>query len=219
MANVYRFELTSVDTTSGKEGLTHVHYQTSLAVGDSETSAADLLDEILQHYSSSGHNMSVWQGVMRNSTKLTKARLVEEVAPGSGDLADVAEESLNVVGTRGTISGDHLPAEMCLWFGFKSDVASRSARGGTHLPSIIDASELNSTGLWDTGYVNAAAVIALADAIKDDINDVFGTTGTSDINPVIYSRTRRSRGQSPYTFDLKSVIRSDKPRWLRRRAT
>lgn len=215
MSKVWRFTLKSVDTTSGKEGLTHVHYQTDVPVGEGEPSADTVLDEILQHYSSSGHNMSVWQGIMRNSTKLTEARVYEEVAPGSGDLPGVSVESLNVVGTRGTISGDHLPNEMCLWLGFKSDVAGRSARGGTHVPSIIDASELNSTGLWDTGYVNAVAMIALADAIKDDLQDVFSATG--DILPVIYSRTRRGRGLTPFTFDLKTVTRSDRPRWVRRR--
>ena len=216
MATVWRFELTSLDTTSGKDGLTHVHYQTDVPVASSEPSAATVLDQILQHYSSTGHNMSDWQGIMRNSTKLTKARVIEEVTPNSGELADTAEEALNVVGTRGTISGDHLPNEMCFWLAFKSDVASRSARGGTHLPSIIDASELNSIGEWDTGYVNATAMTSLINKIKDDLNDVFASTG--DILPIIYSRTRRARSQSPYTFDLKSIVPSSKPRWLRRRA-
>lgn len=216
MATVWRFILTSQDTTTGKDGTTTVHYQTDVPIAASEPSAATVLDQILQHYSSSGHNMSKWQPVMRNSTKLTRARVVEEVMPGSGDLADTAEEALSIVGTRGTISGDHLPPEACLWLAFKSDVASRSARGGTHLPPIVDASELNSVGEWDTGLVNAAGMVALTDSIKDDLNDVFASTG--DILPVIYSRTRRSRGQSPFTFDLKSIVPSSKVRWLTRRA-
>lgn len=216
MSKIWRFELTSLDTTSGAEGQSHLHYQTNVGVLGSEPSANTMLDKVLSHFSGAAHNMSVWQGVMRNSTKLTEARIVEEVTPGSADLGDVAVETLSVVGTRGAIGGDHLPPEACLWFGYRTGVASRSARGGTHLPSIIDASELNSSGRWDTGYVNAVAVIALADSIKDVINDI-DASGT-DLVPGVYSRTRRGRSESPYFFQLTSVTRSDVVRWLRRRA-
>jgi hypothetical protein len=39
------------------------------------------------------------------------------------------------------------------------------------------------------------------------------------IRPVIYSRTRHQRGQSPFTFNLSGATVKVQPTWLRSRAT
>lgn len=215
MSKIWRFELESQDTTNGALGLSHVTYQTDVPLAGSEPSAAVVLDKILGHFSSSGHNMSKWTIVMKNQVKLVRARVREEVDPAGDDIGEIAEEGLNLSGTNGSETGDRLPSAMCIWLSYKTATASRSARGGTHLPPEMDADHLDSSGLWDSTIVTGASWLALAASILDTLDDVFDATG--DINPVVYSRTRRSRGQSPYVFPITSVSISSRPRWLRRR--
>lgn len=215
MSKIWRFELESQDTTNGALGLSHVTYQTDVPLAGTEPDAAEILDHILDHFSSSAHNMSKWTVIMKQQVKLIRARVREELDPTSGDIGEVAEEALNLSGGNGSETGDRLPSAMCIWLSYKTATASRSARGGTHLPPEMDADHLDVSGLWDSTIVTGASWLALAASILDPLDDVFQATG--DINPVVYSRTRRGRSLSPYTFPITSVSISNRPRWLRRR--
>jgi len=215
MAKIWRFELTGVDGFNGAEFMTHVHYQTDVPPLGSEPNASDILDAIGDHFSSAGHNYSKYTSCMANESQLTEARVREEVAPGSGDVPDVATEVLAVSGTIGGAGTDALPSAMCVWLAFSTGAAVRGGRGGTHAPPTMSAARLDGTGKWDTGTGYWTNINALCAAILDPF-DNGGITPT-DINPKVYSRTRRQRGQSPYTFALTAVTPSDEPRWLRRR--
>lgn len=219
MSKIWRFELESTVVASGLKGLSTMHWQTDLNATDDEAPASQILDNILDHFSSSGHNMSNFAATMKSQVKLTKARVREEVEPGSGDIAEVAEEVLGITGTNGSIAGDQLPPELCVWLHLGTGNASRSSRGGFHLPFQLDPALLTSTGAWDTAVMTAAPYTTLGNLVIDDINDAFGTSGLSDIKSIIYSRTRRARGLSPYTFGLTDYLFSPKVRWLSRRGT
>lgn len=215
MARVYRFTLEG--TTPGGLQVFQVtqHYQTDVPVGDSEPSASTVLDEVLSHYSGTGHNLSFVANLMTTGTKLTRATMRSEIDPGSGDTPVLAEESLNISGTR-TFTGDRLPDAMCVWTADRTDVAIRSARGGTHLPPTISTNPLTSDGIWDTSDTYWTQISQYNDKRAEKLTNVFGTGGTGDINPVVYSRTRRARGFT-YAFEVTDCIASSKPRWLRRR--
>lgn len=215
MSKIWRFELTSRNADSDELGLSHVHYQTDLGTGDSEPSANTVLGLILTHFSSSGHNMVKWANAMRNDVELTRAALRQEVDPNSDDIPEVAEELFNISGTLGTPGTDVLPGAMCVWHRFRTGSASRSSRGGTHAPGTTAATDLDTGGQWQSGTTHWTAQLALAASILAPVID-FGTFG-SDLLPVVYSRTRRSRSLTPYTFQLTSVTPSVRPRWLRRR--
>ena len=216
MAKIWRLELESTIIASGLKALTTMHFQTDVALLDSEASAATVLSEVAEHFGTTPTNWLRFTACMPAQVKLSKATIREEVAPGSGDVPEVADTSLGLTGGLGSIAGDQLPPEACMWVRFRTGTASRSSRGGTHLPPALNPAVLNSSGQWDGALITADPYLALINKMKDQLTDVFGSHG-SDINPVIYSRTRRARGLSPYTFNLTETKIMDRVRWVRRR--
>lgn len=214
MSKIYRVEFIGTHAPSGQAFMCHVHYQTDVPLAGTEPTPDTVLDAVLAHYSSSGHNMSKWSAVMDTETSLVRAVAREEVAPGSGDLPGIGEEDLNITGTLTAPTVNQNPVALCAWIRFRTGIASRSARGGTHSPPVLNPTSLSSAGNFTTGtwWTNIGL---LSDAIRDALEDVFQTTG--DINPVVYSRTRRERGQTPYVWDIVETDVSLTPRWLRRR--
>lgn len=216
MAKIYRFEMHYTDTDNAEDGISTVHYQTDVPVAGTEPSASTVLNLILNHFSSSGHNCSKWTGAMYNSAVLTKAVVREEVEPASGDVPATAEELLSLPGTFSIGTGVQCPSGLCVWLRYGTGVALRSARGGTHAPGAMSVLTLNQTGQWDQTTGWWTGILALSASIKDKLDNVFASTG--DINPGVYSRTRRARGFSPFFFELDNVTPDIDPRWLRRRA-
>lgn len=214
MATIWRFELVTLHTPSGQEGVSHVHYKTDVPALGTEPDAAEVLDIILDHFSSSGHNCSKWTAVMDGESSVLLARVREEVLDGSGDIPQVASEDINIAGTLSGAGSAQLPVALCAWIRYSTGVATRSARGGTHSPFLGVTTIMSSSGTWTTGtwWTNMGL---LSDSILDPIDNVFQTTG--DVNPGVYSRTRRNRGQSPYFWQLTETSVSLQPRWLRRR--
>jgi hypothetical protein len=215
VAKIYRFELHYLDTDVNVNGVSHVHYQTDVPIVGTEPSASTVLNLILNHYSSSGHNMSKWTAAMYNHAQLTRAVVREEVEPGSGDIPAVSDEALSLLGTLSLGTSARCPSGVAMWLNYKTDNAIRSGRGGTHPPGAQSALVLNSSGNWDTAstwYVNQGL---LAASILDPLSNVFDSTG--DINPGVYSRTRRARGLSPFFFKLTQVARQTEPKYVRRR--
>ena len=219
MSKVWRSELESTDLASGLKSITTQHWQTDLAALDDELSAEGMRDEIRNHFGSTSTNMSLFTACMHSALQLTKLTVREEVAPGSGDVPEVADVTLGLTGTNGSISGDQLPIECCMWVRFRTGTASRSSRGGTHLPPHRNPAALIASGFWDPAIITAAPYLTLIDKMKAQMTDTFGTSGLSDINPVIYSRTRRARGLSPYTFRLTETQIRGHVAWVRRRGT
>lgn len=219
MSKVWRSELESTDLQSGLKSITTQHWQTDLAALDNELSASAMLDEIQNHFGSTSTNMSLFTACMHSALQLTKLTVREEVAPGSGDVPEVADKTLGLTGTNGAITGDQLPIEACMWVRFRTGTASRSSRGGTHLPPHRNPNALTAAGLWDTAVIAANPFLALINKMIAQMTDTFGTSGLSDINPVIYSRTRRARGLSPYTFRLTESQIRPRVAWVRRRGT
>lgn len=216
MATVWRWELEGVDDQNGAVCLSHIHYQTDLVVGSlDEPSASDVRDAIDDRYTVGGVPLSRWRNCMSNASRLTETRVREEVMPGSGAIPAVSSQPHSLAGLLGSPGTDALPSAMCVWMAFGTGVAARSARGGTHLPPTMAASFLDGLGRWDDGTGYWTNVLALADDIPGTAST--GGVGSVDLNPVVYSRTRRARGLDDWTFRVTAAVPSIEPRWLRRR--
>lgn len=218
MANIFRFELEGIVGDLSRWMMTQ-HYQTDVSLLADEPTPVKVLDELLNHYSSSGQNMSKITPLMTTGAKLTAARVRQELHPTSTDVPLAADKVLNVAGTR-TFSGDQLPFAACLWIGDRTGVPLRSARGGTHLPPATIPADLDSFGRWDSTSTYWTSALAYAAARLDALEDVIGPGPTpgGDLNPIVYSRTRRGRGDTPYVFAVTQCVPSQDVRWLRRRA-
>lgn len=216
MAQIYRYIISIEHVGTGTISQTTCHVQTDVPIAGTEPGAQYVLDQLDQHFSTSGTNLNHIRNAMASTLRVVKTQLREEVEPGSGDIPETAE---NTYGLSGLLSASAatLPLAVCVWYRFNTGVGIRSARGGTHGPPYMAHDSLNSSREIDfaTGYGSANATLAAKFA--DHLNDNFQTTG--DINFVIYSRVRRQRGQSPFTFKLTGTVATSKPRWLRRRET
>lgn len=193
-----------------------LHYQTDVPIAGSEPSPQTVLDKLDEHFSTSGKNMGLWRALLNNGAKLVETRLYEEVDPLSDDAPAGVLNPYDLAGTSGSLGSDVLPVELCVYISLTTAKLGRSYRGGVHTPPMSDPADLSNTGLVDTGRPIYTAYGALGTAIVDVLDDVFSTTG--DIKPIIYSRTRRSRGLS-FSEDITAARVNTKARWLRRRAT
>lgn len=217
MAKIYRVELHSTLTDFAFDAVSTFHYQTDIAVGEDEQSPGAILDHISDHFSSSGHNWIDFTKFMYSASKLTRAVLREEVQDPGVDIPDTAEEALDLAGGLTFGTNDKTPPPACVWFNTRTGVALRSARGGFHGPPPVNAANLTSSGQWTTGTTWWNDQVALGEKYVSPIID-FDTFG-SDLLPVIYSRTRRARNVSPFTFQVETCVPTVKVRWLRRRET
>lgn len=219
MANIWRFTIGGTDSSGQQEWNSTMHYQTALATGADEPSASDVLDQIIEHYGAgaAGTGMERWRATFAPPVKLRFARVYQELDPTSTDLPETADHAFLLDGSAAT--GTYLePFAICPWVKFTTGIGSRSARGGTHLAPAIPSYVLTSGGLFDTTTSWWSACVSLAGYQLDVLDAVFPSTfGAGDLKPVIYSRTRRGRGETPFTFALTGATPSPVPRFLRRR--
>lgn len=214
MSKVYRYSVKFRDR--GVDCVSSLHYQTDVPLSGNEPSPEDVLTQIDQHFSSSGTNMSKWVGLAHTGAVLVETRLYEEVDDPGSTPPTGAVHTYALPGTAQALAADAPPVELCIYISLTTAKLGRSFRGGVHTPPVYSAAMFNSIGQVDTVPSDYAKYTALGTAIVDVLDDVFATTG--DIKPVIYSRTRRARGQS-FAEDVTAFQVRPQFRWLRRRAT
>lgn len=136
-----------------------------------------------------------------------------EEIPASGI---IPVEAFHVFGTAGTLSALNadLPRELVGIVNLHTGVGSRSARGYTTLPGPYSEAQLTDH-LWAGAYATAGH--AFADLLKQSFD--LGTIQVAHVNPVVYSRTRRTRNQSPWTFRVTSATFNLRPHWRKSRGT
>lgn len=214
MANVWKvtFDIT-LGGAIGHHAQVGLHYQSDVAIGMTEPSASVVLDKVLSHFSSSGHNLSKLVACLDTATAITDARAFQIVAPGDTDVPGQASEVLGLGGSV-SIGSDRMPAGTATWLKMGTGVPGRSFRGGTHWPGSFNPSDLTSSGLWEPGSTFRIALAALCAAIVDVINGI--DTGGSDLNPVVYSHVRAQRGLDAATL-ITSCGPDTTPRFVRRR--
>lgn len=182
-----------------------LHYQTDLATGADEPDPADVADGI---WSVIG---TTFKAAVSSSTLIQELLVVSEELPP--DLAVGASKVINEVGTGATGSPD-APEGMVPVINLHTAVRSRSSRGWLMLPGPLLKGAIDGN-FWATGFQSAYNAFA---AVLDNSFDL-GTVIITHVNPVVYSRTRRQRAQTPYTFKVTSATANHQVRWLKSRLT
>lgn len=122
-----------------------------------------------------------------------------------------AESIIAQVGTLTAGTGT-LPSGCCMWLHAKTNLATRSGRGGFHFPPPYYSSFLNTSDSWATG----SAYYTAANAIRTAL--LAGTTVTHDTIAHDYSWRVWSDTRNASEDVTQSVIRLE-PKWLRSRMT
>lgn len=182
-----------------------LHYQTDLSDLQSEPDPSDVAGEVWAHLGTQ------FRACFSNHCTVHELVALEETLPPAIGVAGA--HSVELAGTL-TGSGDQIPSGLVPLINIHTDTRSRSARGWMFMPSPKYADEV-SANVWGSGFT---AVVNNFTALLDDVLSI-GSINPSNINPVVYSRTRRSRAESPYTFRVISASLNPTCHWLKRRMT
>lgn len=176
-------------------------------LGD-EPAPADVLAGI------DGHLRTAFKACLQTGYTVDAAELRELVDLTSGEVPAAA--SL-VVNQPGTLSGgtNTLPDACAAIIKLRSNAALRSGRGYMAMPGPRNASFLTDGQNYGGAYMTVLQAFA---ALLDDELDM-GSSEPTHTFPIVYSRTRRSRGLDPFHFDVVEAIPSTRIRWRRTRTT
>jgi len=185
-----------------------LHYQTDVSVVGSEPDPNDVA-------------AGIWAIIRDHFIGATPLDVtIDELVVGEEVLKPAIGASgshpINVQGSFST-SGDRMPNACVAVLNRHTATRSRSARGWLMMPGGILADQ-QANGLWHTdGGYWTAWLVPLA-ALLDNSFDL-GSVDPTHVNPVVYSRTRHQRGDSPYTFRVTNATANPQVRWLKSRLT
>ena len=186
-----------------------LHYQTDVNLLEDEPAPDDVASDL------AGKLASPFRAMSRTELTLDSIVVREEVLkPAIGDVG-----AFNVAGAGTGLSGSiTAPHALVPVFDLHTKTHSRSARGWMMGPG--PGASLFSGANGDNWDASAGLVIAFQNfaALLDD-TVAFGGIGTGHYNPVVYSRTRHARGNTPYTFKVTLATLNPQVRWLKRRLT
>lgn len=215
MATVWRYTVIGESPSGEERWACNLHYQTDVPIAGSEPGAQEVLDELDQHFSSSGTDLAKWRNTICSTDRLVETRIYEEVLDPKNTPHEGHVNVYNLAGNGNTPGTDVLPTALCAYITLFTGKIGKSFRGGVHTPPSRRASDLDGGGTWDTSTSAWTHWGNLGTSIVDQLENVFQTTG--DINPVIYSRKLRQLGSSDYANKLTTYRLNTDPRFLRRR--
>lgn len=205
MARTYRCTL-QAHYSDGTLVEPSLHYQTDLPDLGDEPDPSDVATGIW------GHLGAEWQESCPTYVHIDSLVVTEMVVPpliGVG-----GEHVVNADGT-GSAGAEDLPRELVPLVNVHTDTRSRSARGNLRLAGVGDKSKIIAR-TFQAAYVTAVYT-PFINKIPDEID--LGSLVITRLNPVVYSRTRHLRGETPYTFRVVGASLNPKPKWLRSRGT
>lgn len=132
----------------------------------------------------------------------TAGVIVQRVTTGEITMATGQQQSLREtdVSLAGTAAGNALPGDVALVVSLRTALANRSGRGRFYLPQPA------ASTLTATGKLSPAAQTTLADAAA-----AAWTVANNTLNPVVYSRTRRT-AQAINTFNVGDLFDTQRRR-------
>src|SRR6185436_14404995 len=141
MAKIYRYTVVidALAYSPAPRCVIGIHVQTDVPVAGTEPTAAYILNELDQHFSTSGTNLLKIREMMDTGSNVARTQLYERVADEGIDVPLVASTEYALAGTT-SLTDDRMPAPACPWFKNVTGVGIRAARGGTHGPPIPNAS-------------------------------------------------------------------------------
>jgi hypothetical protein len=141
----------------------------------------------------------------------------EELAPGSSAIPGEAVATIGAVGTR-SASDQYLSPGLCALATLDSSAAIRGGKGRMFMPPAYYSAAAASNGTWLSSNSYWTTMVTF-------LTELLSThhSGTTDLGhnlvPVLYSRTRRARGETNYAFDLTGYRLRTKQHFLRSRTT
>lgn len=209
MAKIWKATFNAVE--AGQVTATGFHYQWDGEAGSEEPSAkrvAEAIDAKLR---------SAYRAMVRDDGTVEFLRTLEELDPDSDAVPETYELQINQAGTLFSGTAGEQPYEMVALIHRKSGAAVKGAQSWCFTPSPRGGASI-SGGTWNTGSVPFSKWSDFAALLEDDIDiDDLLPVIHGTLHPVAYAKTRRRRGEEPYTFNITSCNVDARPRWLRSR--
>lgn len=203
--------------SAGSNGVLYIntlHYRLEgdTAFATNEPTVADVCSEVFNKLG------AAYRALLYGDRHLNRIVGRTEVQTWLGEVASAGEFVSGAAGTL--IGGDgKLPNPLSAVVDLHTDVASRSSRGWLMLPGSVNSADMDGSGKWSAAGDYRTACVAFANLLDDNIQHDVAGVHAWHLQPVIYSRTRRKRGQDPYYFFVHSAIVKQDPRWVNRRRT
>jgi hypothetical protein len=158
-----------------------------------------------------------YRAILDTGSTLNSLTVRQELDPGD---TSIPAESVLTIGSLGTrsVSDSYLPMSLTQLVSLRTNAAVRSGHGRMFMPPPIASSNLSTGGIWSTGAPYWSNVGTFMTELLST-HRVGGIGTGSDLHTVVYSRTRRARGDSEYWFGVSAYIQRPAPHWLRSRST
>lgn len=202
---IYRFSYVGLSDT-GVQVVNDLHYHVVPPLAGSQPDPADVLAGI------DGHLRTAYRACLSLGYNVNSAELRQMVAPWESDIPVAASLNVNQAGTLAQ-SDTKLPVPMAAIVKLRSNAALRSGRGYLALPSPRQSTYIGNDGKWTGTFATNMQTLA---ALLDDVLEL-GSVDPSHAYPVVYSRTRHERNESPWWFDVVEGIPRQVPSWRRSR--
>lgn len=204
MSSVYRIAI-KAHVNDGTLLMPSFHYKEDVPAGGSANDEATIATNVWTKIG------SAFLACLPTRDTVDSIEALEEVvAPAIGG---AGSHTVNQAGTLSG-SGDSCPEGNVPVLNFHTNTRSRSARGWTHMPSPHWSSMI-SNNAWSGSALTA--LNALCALLDDTITE--GGTFPCTLVPVVYSRTRAQRAETPFAFDVTSVTLNPRVHWLKSRMT
>jgi hypothetical protein len=204
VSDIYRLEYRY--TLKGQQMITGFDYQTDLAWLGSEPDTSEVVDQVDAHLTDRFRHCLSTLGVIDELH--ARQRVL------GADVPKTYTKPLNLVGSS-VLGAQELPLELCGVIARKTNAAIKSGHGWCFMPPLLDNAQSNSEGQLTLGGEYEANLQLFAALLNDDINT--GVFTVDKLHPVVYSETRRKRGDEPFTFQVTNAVVRRKIHFLRSR--
>jgi hypothetical protein len=201
MSKLFRAAVHAHDTS--QSFVTVLHYTTE----DASIHASDVANNF------AGTITTGLRATLRTSGQLDDVTVTEILPFATHTPPEQATHTLSLAGTYSPANLNIDPA-LCGLVDLKTNVAGRGTHGWTYGYPILDVVQLSSSGhVIDSSSPYWADLATLATGLTADV-----VVGSSHVTPVVFSAARWRRAEANYWFGITAAVRSNKPRWLRKRS-
>jgi hypothetical protein len=184
-------------------------------VKDSTPLSADLRSASALATIVDGWLTTAYRGLADSTLVLHDIKVTEDVDYWNGTVADQAIKSIELAGTLTGL--DHKASEgICVWSKAQIAEVFKGNHGGWHTPPMLHSTWLTNAGQWDSSSTAWTATKTVNDAL---LAGVDYDAGLGHVSYILYSQTRRRKGDANYYFDVVNLVRDAQPHFLRSRLT
>lgn len=210
MSKPWRVTFNGVHESTGVQIVNVIHFATDEEPLAGNASAQDVADKVDDVFS------TLWREMATTEVRLQTIIAREELAPGDTSVPEEAAATVDALGIRSAGSSS-LPLAFCGLINCHTDAAVRSGHGWIFCPPMQKADDLTGAETIDPASIYWNTMVNFGTAVKN--THQIGTVVVHDLHAVVYSHTRRARGDAQYWFDIKSAVPRPRPTWLRSRQT